>query len=149
MDADVHIEIHNGIARRVRTQILSEGPLDRIAPLLEARIPVLSPVMPRSSIMHWYDGSNPRNRQLRLLCEIPPNAQRRLSLAEYVPSPRNTKLIWCARILPETPVGTHKVTRQLPNQTKPRHRRRTHQRTRTSLQLGLREDHPNRSCPRR
>lgn len=71
MDANVHLEIHNGLVQRVRREVLSSAPLDSIAPLLETRLPVLTPIMPRSMVMFWYDASATTTRKLRVLCEIP------------------------------------------------------------------------------
>ena len=65
------IEIEGDLARRVSREVIQEMPLADILPFIENRPPITM-FHPRSAIFTYWNESDPRNKQVKYLCELPP-----------------------------------------------------------------------------
>ncbi len=68
------IEIENGITRIIERQEIAVGTLESVLPLIENRVPVIMPVMPRNNVVSAvYDESDPVHKRLEILVNVDPH----------------------------------------------------------------------------
>lgn len=66
------LEIEGGVVRIIEKKIIAEKRLEDVLPGLEFRPPLMSPLLPRSCILFYWDETDPKKKMLIMLCEAMP-----------------------------------------------------------------------------
>lgn len=69
------IEIENDVARVVERTIISQSSLASLLPNLERRVPVATPLLPKNTVLAFWDESSPALKTLKVVCEVDPRVR--------------------------------------------------------------------------